>query len=491
MDGKKPEEHVKMDNNGHVQKTDNGGKKTDGQTAGGQAQNGACIESGADCRPARGQKDGGDAATDRTARALFEDLLPLYGDGLLSEETVRWMERQAGRDPELRRLLDEAGKPLAVPKPDGTADVEKAMRSLRRRLSVLQLILAMLSFGMAIGTSTMGGSFGFILWYAVLGAVLYLFYRDWRLVLLVSFVPIFFWLFGDMVDDWMRQKAERAAAAAGEGGTFGFLASALAGSLVMAGIHALFSFAGMAIVWLARRKLPLTVALSVLLSAAVLLLYDGYNGNPFGRWLAAQKLKAYLAETYPAEQLAVRDGFYNFKSGSYEFRVVAVGSAGEDGKAEEYRFSVRGWVPRVVSDGLRAKRLDERMMERLGAGAAAELRALLEPDLESLKDVRVYLEVLEGELPDEAAWHKDLPAADGLRIDILLDARGLTAEDVREAARRIQSALNEGGYRYESVLINANDFAAGVKDPGPLKYAVSFGPGDDLAKARIRTFNQK
>lgn len=432
-------------------------------------------------------------ANSEPARAIFDDLLPLYADGLLKDETVRWMERQAASDPELRQLLEQAKKPLQAPKlaPEPAADYEAAMRSLRRRLSVLQLILVTLSFGMAIGTSLLGGSFGFIFWYAVLGAVMYLFYRDWRLVLLVSFVPIFLWLFGDAIFQWLR-NGESGAAAGTEMGAFRFLAAALGTSLLFAALHALFAFAGMAIVWLAKRKIPLTAALSVLLAAGVLLLYDAYNGNPLVKWLAEKKLEAYLENTHPDEQLVIGEGWYNFKNGAYEFRVVSFKKTA-DGQPAEYRVSLRGWNPRVISDGVRNARLDERMMNRLGAGAAAEIRALLERDVAGLRQVDVRLEVLQGELPDDAAWHKDLPVADDLRISIVLDAGGMTADDVREGARRIQAALDEAGYRYKSVLINANEFEedeAGEKRLGPLKYAASFRPGDDVAKIKVRTYNQ-
>src|SRR5690606_38499281 len=290
-------------------------------------------------------------ANSEPARVIFEDLLPLYADGLLRDETVRWMERQAASDPELRQLLEQAKKPLQAPKlaPEPAADYEAAMRSLRRRLSVLQLILVTLSFGMAIGTSLLGGSFGFIFWYAVLGAVMYLFYRDWRLVLLVSFVPIFLWLFGDAIFQWLR-NGESGAAAGTEMGAFRFLAAALGTSLLFAALHALFAFAGMAIVWLAKRKIPLTAALSVLLAAGVLLLYDAYNGNPLVKWLAEKKQEAYLENTHPDEQLVIREGWYNFKNASYEFRVVSFKKTA-DGQPAEYRVSLRGWNPRVISDG--------------------------------------------------------------------------------------------------------------------------------------------
>lgn len=420
----------------------------------------------------------------RTTRSIIEDLLPLYSEGLLRDETVQWLERQARDNPDYRKLLDQASQPLPAPKPEMTTDYEAMMRSTKRKLSVMQLIFVALSFFVAMSTSMMGGSFGFILWYAVLGGVTYLFYRDWRLVLLVSFVPIFLWIVVDTMQAWVQGSVEGT-------GFLGFLMMALGGSLLGAVLHVLFALLGMAIVRLAVLRKPLTVALSIVLALGVLVTYDAYNGNPVSKWLAAQKLQAYLKETYPEEELLVRDGLYSFKDASYEFRVVAVGKPGADGKAKEYRFTVRGLVPRVIWDGVYHDRLDEPLMKRLGEEAAQEIRALLEPEIPGLRGVHVHLEVLEGTLPGDTAWRKDLPLAAEPQIDLTLDANGLAEEDVRTIARQIQAKLNESGYVYRSVLINANVFPdAEAKELGPLKYATSFRQEEDLTDLRVRTFHE-
>jgi hypothetical protein len=40
-------------------------------------------------------------------RSIIEDLLPLYSEGLLREETVRWLEQQARDNPEYQQLLEQ------------------------------------------------------------------------------------------------------------------------------------------------------------------------------------------------------------------------------------------------------------------------------------------------------------------------------------------------------------------------------------------------
>lgn len=422
---------------------------------------------------------------DKTIRSIIEDLLPLYNDGLLSEETARWFEEQIRGNEEYRQLLELSRKPVPAPEPAvPPAEYEKMMNKIRRKLSVYQLMLMAISFFMAISTSMMGNSFGFILWYAVLGLAAYLFYRDIKIVLLVAFVPIFLWIFGGMIVDWMQGHVTDA-------GFFRHLMASLAGALLGAGLHTAFALAGTAVGWLAGKKKPLTIALAVVLAVSVALVYDAFNGNPVGEWLAKQELQNYLEETYPEKELRIKDGFYNFKFSSYEFEVVEIGSVTEDGEAASYDFRVRGWIPKVVSDGIRSDQLDQDLMERLGAQAADEIERLLAPEIGIVKDVQVHLEVLKGELPEDTVWHKDLPIQGGIRLHIVLDATNASSEDVFRAAKRIQAVLNEAGYDYSHVNVNANDFGeAGAKDAGALKYAVSFDKETELGIEDVEEFNE-
>lgn len=213
-------------------------------------------------------------------------------------------------------------------------DAEATIRSLRRQVRALRLILTVLAFIAAMGSTMLANSLGFILWFAVLGGVVFHFYRNMWLVLLLSFVPVFVWGIADQ---------------AGNPGELG-IAGVLPGSLALAGIHTVFAVAGMAIAWLAGfRKISLRV-LSAALAVGVLIFYDGFNGNPVSKWLAEQTVRSYLAKTYPDRELVIRDGGYNFKFSSYEFRVVAVGTQGEDGQPKEYWFRVRGAIPKLAYD---------------------------------------------------------------------------------------------------------------------------------------------
>jgi hypothetical protein len=286
-------------------------------------------------------------------------------------------------------------------------------------------------------------------------------------VLLIAFVPIFLWQFGDMLVDWLRGEV-------GQGGALPYLGMAFAGALFGAALHAVFALVGTAIAWLVGKRKPAAIALAVALAVVIGLVYDAFNGNPLNEWLAKRELKAYLEATYPDQRFRIEDGRYNFKFSQYEFDVVEVGGTEDDG-ARIFSFAVRGFVPRVVLDGVRLDRLDKAMMERLGAQAAAEIEDLLRAEGIAIADVQVFLTVLQGELPEDAEWHKELPLDGGISLHITLDAADLSEADVLQAAERMQRLLNEAGYDYNGVVINANLLEGEWgKDLGPLKYAVSF-----------------
>lgn len=174
---------------------------------------------------------------DKPVRSIIEDLLPLYHEGLLSEETTRWLEEQVKKDKELQALVAQTSRPLQNEEIESTVDHEQMIRKIKRKLSVYQLIFMAISFFLAIKTSMLNESFGFVLWYAVLGVLGYLFYKDMKIVFLISFIPIFIWSVGINIGDYLEGHVP--------GMTFpSYLISSFMGSLMIALIHFLFAFIG-------------------------------------------------------------------------------------------------------------------------------------------------------------------------------------------------------------------------------------------------------
>ncbi|KAA6447780.1 hypothetical protein [Bacillus swezeyi] len=175
------------------------------------------------------------------ARSIFEDLLPLYHEGLLSKETAEWIEEQAENDAELQKLLKMSGAALPTEDIESSVHEGQMFKRINRKLSLYQIIFTVISFFLAMKTSLLNESFGFILWYAVLGLVTYLFYRDMKIVLLLSFIPIFVWGISDILGGW--------GAADGIGFAEQLLYS-VSGAFILALIHCLFTIVGSLIGWL-------------------------------------------------------------------------------------------------------------------------------------------------------------------------------------------------------------------------------------------------
>ncbi|EGK11261.1 hypothetical protein ACFQ40_16235 [Kroppenstedtia eburnea] len=141
---------------------------------------------------------------DKVRRAIVEDLLPLYNDGLLSEETTRWLEEEAKENAEIQQLVSQSQQPLPKVEIESRIDHEKMFKRIHRKLSIYQIIFVAISFFLAINTSILNESFGFILWYTVLGLVTYLFYKDMKTVFLISFPPIFVWSVGNSITEYIH-----------------------------------------------------------------------------------------------------------------------------------------------------------------------------------------------------------------------------------------------------------------------------------------------
>ncbi|MFB7816946.1 hypothetical protein ACFC0X_22560 [Paenibacillus chitinolyticus] len=239
-----------------------------------------------------------------------------------------------------------------------------------------------------------------------------------------------------------------------------------------------------------KRKKGMYIALLALLALLIGSLYNSLNGNPLSKWLAERELQQFMAEHYPEKRLRIEKGFYNFKFKNYEYRVKDIGADADKGEATEYEFSVGGWIPKVKVDGIRSANLDMPLMERLSGEAAAELRAAFARRVPAIREVTVQLEVVKGQLAENAAWTSSLKLDEPLYIHVVTDAAGASKQQVAEAAGEIAAVLDAGGYDYGHVTINANvmDDKAGKdgKDAyGYVKYVARFDKGGKVSAGDV------
>ncbi len=137
---------------------------------------------------------------------IIRDLMPLYNENLLSNETTEWVNEHLENCNECKALVEASSTELSPEPIENIMNQEVMFKKINRKLSMYQIIFVGLSFLIAINTSLLNESFGFILWYPVLGAVTYLFYKDMRLVFLLSFVPIFLWAFSSNLLDFINSS---------------------------------------------------------------------------------------------------------------------------------------------------------------------------------------------------------------------------------------------------------------------------------------------
>ncbi|WP_051237033.1 DUF3139 domain-containing protein [Paenibacillus pinihumi] len=242
-----------------------------------------------------------------------------------------------------------------------------------------------------------------------------------------------------------------------------------------------------------RKKMLYSILLGLLV-VLVLFLYNAFNGNPMSKWIAHQTLEKYLEQNYPELKLRVHDGYYNFKDSGYTFKAVIIGGkAQEENKPGEFEFSVRGSIqPAVRLDGIYYSRLDRSAMERLSAEAAQEIKNLLLRDIPSLQKVDAHIEVLKGQVAEGEHWIKTMRLAAPLQLNMLLDVKGMSKEELLETVKHMQNLLHTNDYRYESVMINANlmGTAHGKEEIGAVKYAVRFKPESEIRLEDIREFGE-
>ncbi|MCY8543081.1 hypothetical protein P9D59_03310 [Bacillus haynesii] len=238
------------------------------------------------------------------------------------------------------------------------------------------------------------------------------------------------------------------------------------------------------------KKKILYSVLIVLLVSFVLAAYNAFNGNPVSKKLSQTALEHYLTDRYPEKDLRIDNGLYNFKFAEYVFEVT---DTGDQKRKDPYLFSLRGFIqPEVHTDGIYEENLNEPLMERLGEEAGKEIKTFLSKSINDLKDVHVYVEVLKGKLKNDAKWEKSLRLDKPMEVHILLDAANANRKDVYKTAQKIKRLLNEEGYDYEGVTINANIFdGEDIKDEeiGYLKYSTSFEKNTEIKLKDVEELN--
>ncbi|WP_368658741.1 zf-HC2 domain-containing protein [Metabacillus halosaccharovorans] len=135
---------------------------------------------------------------------IVQDLLPLYEEELLQLETKQFIEEHLNSCQECRHIAEQSQIPLpAEVKPGGAS--KKMIRNITVKLTTIQIFFVAIAFILAMSTTIMNDNSGFILTYAILGAVTYLFYRSILVAVLLAGVPNFIWNCLLYMTDWFGE----------------------------------------------------------------------------------------------------------------------------------------------------------------------------------------------------------------------------------------------------------------------------------------------
>ncbi len=136
--------------------------------------------------------------------SIVQDLLSLYEEDLLQPETRKFVEEHLKSCQECQHIAEQSQIPL----PAGArqhADSKKMIRKITVKLTTIQIFFVAIAFILAMGTTLMNDGTGFILTYAILGVVTYLFYRSVLVAILLAGVPNFIWNCLLYMTDWFGE----------------------------------------------------------------------------------------------------------------------------------------------------------------------------------------------------------------------------------------------------------------------------------------------
>lgn len=135
---------------------------------------------------------------------IIQDLFPLYEEDLLQLETKQFVEEHLKSCQECRQMAEQSQIPLPVEVEHGGSS-KKMIRKITLKLTTIQIFFVAVAFILAMGTTVMNNKSGFILTYALLGAVTYLFYRSILIAVLLAGIPNFIWNCLLYMTDWFGE----------------------------------------------------------------------------------------------------------------------------------------------------------------------------------------------------------------------------------------------------------------------------------------------
>lgn len=133
---------------------------------------------------------------------IVEDLLPLFEEELLQEETKQWVNSHL-RDCANCRKLSGLELPTLEEIPAPKKSAQQMIKRVQTKLMIYQFIFVLLSFIFAMNTTLLSNKgFTFILSYFLLGVVTYYFYKRFLVTAILSFVPMFIWTIYDVLNSY-------------------------------------------------------------------------------------------------------------------------------------------------------------------------------------------------------------------------------------------------------------------------------------------------
>lgn len=236
-----------------------------------------------------------------------------------------------------------------------------------------------------------------------------------------------------------------------------------------------------------KRKMIYIIIITLIIS--VVTVYYLLNGNPYSKLKAKGTLETYLAETYPDETFYISKRCYDPEFSDYLFDVIKE----DDPTQKEYRFE----VPTILSeyelvDGIFNANLDESLGDKFEQEAIIEIKKLLKNSIPEIRELEVYIYVLQGKYDNNKTWDKNLQMDKPMDVHMIIDGTDLSKQEVLEVAKTIQNKFNVEGYDYKSVAVNVYvPFKNEWLDEWIVKYMIEFNQSDKINEDDIEEHNME
>jgi hypothetical protein len=203
------------------------------------------------------------------------------------------------------------------------------------------------------------------------------------------------------------------------------------------------------------KKENLIVILIILVAIPVSFIYDSFNGNPIGKYMARQKMADYLETHYPQQAFKIDRVYYDFKFGGYTGSISSP-------RDPSIRFMLHTRNHGEIYDQYIDKYAkDQALSQRFSEQVSQLVLTAAKDQVEETSKVSADIYIKKGKYAPTTNYSPEME--EHFTADIRFTGRKISADDFLERSIAVRDAVLAKGFKVDEFGF---DYEWGIKGEG-------------------------